>query len=199
MIGGPAASGILCGRGDLVAAAALQQLDLDVYDHLWRPPAGLIDRAALGGPPRHGVGRVTKVGKEQIVGLLTALDLFVREGDAVRHARWRGIVEEIAERLAEGGQLAASGIALELSGLDDTAAVPRLVLRLPPGRREAAAALVTALEDGRPPVHVAQGDHLAGVLTFNPVCLVPGDAAAVAGAVRAALAACGLVPASGAA
>ena len=37
-IGGPQASGILCGRADLVASALLQMLDLDVFPDMWRAP-----------------------------------------------------------------------------------------------------------------------------------------------------------------
>ena len=38
-IGGPQASGILCGRADLVSSALLQMLDLDVFPDLWQAPA----------------------------------------------------------------------------------------------------------------------------------------------------------------
>ena len=46
-IRGPQSTGILCGRRDLIAAAALQQLDMDVTPETWAPPAGL-DPAASG-------------------------------------------------------------------------------------------------------------------------------------------------------
>lgn len=85
-IGGPQASGFLCGRRDLIMAAALQHLDMDYLPELWEPPASLIDKARLSGAPRQGIGRACKAGKEEIVGLLTALELFVAEGDAARHA-----------------------------------------------------------------------------------------------------------------
>src|SRR6185436_3434636 len=75
-IRGPQATGILCGRRDLVGAAALQMLDLDDHDELWEPPPEFIDRSRLPGIPRHGIGRALKVSKEQIVALLTALRLF---------------------------------------------------------------------------------------------------------------------------
>src|SRR5205085_9075123 len=75
-IRGPQATGILCGRRDLVGAAAVQMLDMDDHYELWEPPADLIDRAQLAGIPRHGIGRSLKVSKEQIVALLTALQLF---------------------------------------------------------------------------------------------------------------------------
>ena len=56
-IGGPQASGILCGRKDLVGAAALQHLDLDIYWEQWSPPRALIQKEKLVGAPHHGIGR----------------------------------------------------------------------------------------------------------------------------------------------
>ncbi|MEE3215142.1 MAG: L-seryl-tRNA selenium transferase, partial [Pseudomonadota bacterium] len=76
---GPQSSGILCGRRDLISAAALQHLDLDIYWEQWNPPTALIDKDELPGAPHHGIGRPCKVGKEEIVGLLTALQLFAQE------------------------------------------------------------------------------------------------------------------------
>ncbi|GAB5375835.1 MAG: hypothetical protein AcusKO_22970 [Acuticoccus sp.] len=187
-IGGPPASGILCGRADLVSAAALQHLDLDVFADLWRPPAGLIDAARLGGPPRHGIGRACKVGKEQVVGLLAALDLFCAEGDAARHARWLATLQAIAARLEAGGALDAAGATLALRDGDDIAAVPKLALTLAGDGGARAARLVLALEDGQPPVHVDQSEHRAGTLVFNPVSLTADAAAAVADATQVALA-----------
>ena len=63
-IGGPQASGILCGRADLVGSALLQMLDLDVFPDLWRAPAEFASLAQLPGLPHHGIGRSCKVGKE---------------------------------------------------------------------------------------------------------------------------------------
>jgi L-seryl-tRNA(Ser) seleniumtransferase len=51
---GPQGSGILAGRADLIRAARLQ------------------------GAPTQGIGRVCKVSKEEVVGLVTALELYVR-------------------------------------------------------------------------------------------------------------------------
>lgn len=75
-IRGPQATGLLCGRRNLIAAAAVQMLDTDDHYELWEPPASLIDKHRLGGIPRQGIGRSLKVSKEQIVALLTALRLF---------------------------------------------------------------------------------------------------------------------------
>src|SRR5258708_1905750 len=97
---GPQASGILCGRRDLVAAAALQMLDQDTRPELWLPPADFINRGKLPGAPQHGIGRVCKVGKEEIVGLLTALRLFIEEDPTARRARWTALMDGLAAALA---------------------------------------------------------------------------------------------------
>ena len=59
VIGGPQASGVLCGRKELVGAAALQHLDQDIYWEQWVPPAQLIDKDSMVGTPHHGIGRVS--------------------------------------------------------------------------------------------------------------------------------------------
>ncbi|RZI80513.1 MAG: hypothetical protein EOO67_19385, partial [Microbacterium sp.] len=63
---GPQASGILCGRADLIALVALQHQDMDEREETWAEGA----RSARPTPPRHGIGRAMKVGREQIAGLL---------------------------------------------------------------------------------------------------------------------------------
>ena len=98
-IGGPQASGFLAGRRPLIQSAALQQLDHDTYFEQWNPPASLFDKQKLVGLPASGVGRAAKCGKEEIVGLLTALRLFLEENSEERHARWLAVCEEIADAL----------------------------------------------------------------------------------------------------
>ena len=68
-IRGPQSTGILCGRRDLVSAAAVQLLDMDDHPELWDPPTEFIDKTKLGGIPRHGIGRGFKVSKEEIIAL----------------------------------------------------------------------------------------------------------------------------------
>jgi L-seryl-tRNA(Ser) seleniumtransferase len=98
-IRGPQATGILCGRRELVSSAAVQMLDMDDHPQLWQPPEDLIDRAKLVAMPRQGIGRAFKVSKEQIAALLAALDAFARgEYDRLLGAL-RGHLETIAVAL----------------------------------------------------------------------------------------------------
>lgn len=74
-IGGPQASGALCGRRDLVEAAMLQNLDMDVHEETW-VLRRMLDDGTVARPPHHGIGRAMKVGKEEIAGMVTAVRLF---------------------------------------------------------------------------------------------------------------------------
>ncbi len=177
-LGGPQASGILCGRRDLIAAAAMQMLDMDYPAGFFRPPPGFIDTGRLVGLPPHGIGRPCKVGKEQIIGLLVALELFVAENDQDRHARWLGAITAIADRLHD-----LSALTLEIRS---AAAVPTLALTL--ASVDAAMALYDALVSGQPVVHLDPEELAAGRLVLNPMCLADCDPPRLAARLRQLLA-----------
>ena len=122
---GPQGSGILCGRRDLVASALLQNLDQDLFFEQWRPPPTLFAGLNLRGLPQHGIGRSCKVGKEQIVALLTALSLFVDEDIAARNRSCLARLKEIEEHLVPDIGL---GVRIEENANDEE---PCLVLDVP--------------------------------------------------------------------
>jgi D-glucosaminate-6-phosphate ammonia-lyase len=187
-IGGPQGSGILCGRRDLIASAALQSLDNDLYFEQWDPPAALIDKAALPGLPQHGIGRPCKAGKEEIVGLLTALARFTDE--AVERER-RAVWAERARALAE----ALRGIPhAEVIAVADgyRPGIPSVRLKLD----EAAAGttayrLALALQYGAPSIQADVGHVGEGIVGFSAMCLEEGHPKAIAARVRAILGAGG--------
>lgn len=179
-IGGPQASGILCGRRDLVMAAALQHLDQDIFWEQWNPPPALFDKSRIPGLPQHGIGRPAKVGKEAIVGLLVALEHFVAEGDDTRIARWGAQMQALRAAL-EGLRHARVDLVQDRRG----AAIPVVHLALD----EAAAGmtaldLVRRLQDGEPSVHANPSRTHEGLVLFSPVALKPGDERAIAARVR---------------
>jgi L-seryl-tRNA(Ser) seleniumtransferase len=178
-LGGPQASGILCGRRDLVMSAALQHLDLDIEWEQWFPPASLIDKSQLRGVPPHGIGRPCKVGKEAIVGLLSALQFFLAEGDATRHERWLKDLQIVMEGLG-----AMSGATARLTGANDVGAIPTIEIALAGDCRLSARALIVSLMQGQPSVHLDPGQCDRGIVRVNPVCLKPGEAELVARAIR---------------
>ncbi|MFO1172005.1 MAG: aminotransferase class V-fold PLP-dependent enzyme [Hyphomicrobiaceae bacterium] len=179
-IGGPQASGMLCGRRDLVMSAALQHLDMDNFFDAWEPPPSLIDKRRLRGLPQHGIGRTCKAGKEEIVGLLTALHLFVSEGDAVRHARWLEAVRRI-----EAGLAKEPGLVTFVTGVDK-AAVPILVIECS-GTKMRASDLLIGLQHAKPAVFADPEQRDLNLVRINPMCLAPDEPELVTRAILEAL------------
>jgi D-glucosaminate-6-phosphate ammonia-lyase len=174
-INGPQGSGFLCGRRDLVGAALLQQIDLDYLPEEWEPPASLIDRRNLAGLPRHGIARSCKLGKEQIVGALSALQLFAREGDDGRRARLQ----------AQGEALLAAvtglpGLSARIVHDPEEGGMPMVELALDARTAKLdAPSLLAKLRAGRPriemrPLRPQEGQFLAALS-----CLRPGDPAII--------------------
>jgi D-glucosaminate-6-phosphate ammonia-lyase len=175
-IGGPQASGILCGRKDLIMSAALQHLDLDIYDDMWEPPKSLIDRKKLKGMPQHGIGRGCKVGKEEIVGLLTALKIFIAEGDKVRHTKWLAILEDI-ER-----QTRKIGAQIKVENTSDIGTIPLLTLFI--DKKYDATKLALKLQRRATPVYLDASRRDNNILMLNPVCIRPEDVSVVVSALN---------------
>ena len=181
-IRGPQGTGILCGRRDLIGSAVLQQLDLDVRPETWRPPEGLLPRSPLGGIPHHGIGRGCKVSKEEIVGLLVALERFVALDHAGQQARQEHLLVAIRGQLAGVPHLEARLLSAAETGRD-----PLLDLHLDEGALGLSAfQLSLALQHGDPPVHLGERRAADGILTVNPVGLRDGEEAIVAARLRAA-------------
>jgi len=71
---GPQSTGLVLGRQDLINACAINS------------------------SPNHGVGRPPKVGKEQIIGLVTALELYAKEAFQDSEMRqWGGRIDRLVE------------------------------------------------------------------------------------------------------
>ena len=164
-IGGPQASGILAGRRDLVGSALVQMMDMDVSPESWSPP-DLIDRAALKGIPHHGIGRGFKVGKEEIAGLLIALERFLVRDDAALAADQLRRLRAIAHALS-----GTNGLETRLLEPDGNMPTPWLELSV----QGSAHAMNRRLQGGDPPVHLGERQADAGLLTINPQTLRPED------------------------
>ena len=74
---GPQGTGILCGRADLIEAAAANAA------------------------PNQFIGRSMKVAKEEIVGLITALRIFVEEDESAENRRYREMCRRAVDALIE--------------------------------------------------------------------------------------------------
>jgi L-seryl-tRNA(Ser) seleniumtransferase len=162
---GPQATGILCGRRELIASAALQMLDMDDHFELWSPPSVFIDKKKLPGMPRHGIGRSMKVSKEQIAALLTALELFTSGAYDAELATRRRYLEQVAAAV-EG-----PAVRCRLIIPPDGESLPLLEVALGPGSARSAMEVCARLRQGQPPVYVGHGALAEGKLMINPLHL----------------------------
>jgi len=162
-IRGPQSSGMLAGRRDLVQSAALQMFPTGVDESTWEPPEQLIDSDALPGMPRHGIGRGMKVGKEEIVGFMTALQLFLDEDeDEVMH-RWNTRAKHIAEGLAD-----VDAFDVTLTNADDGDVLSTVIVSVDAERSgPSALEFVRTLREENPQVFVGEGHVDRGVFTIN--------------------------------
>ena len=165
-IRGPQSTGILCGRRDLISAAALQMLDMDDHYELWSPPECLIQHERVPGIPRHGIGRGLKVSKEEIIALLTALDLFASGAYDADLPRLRSCLETIAAALSD------QPVDCRITRPSSRDRWPVLEIAIDDAATERSAFdICKALRSGSPPVYVGHGKLSAGILVVNPLCL----------------------------
>jgi D-glucosaminate-6-phosphate ammonia-lyase len=178
LVGGPQASGILVGRRRLIQSALLQQLDHDVGFAQWSPPP-ILRTAELVGLPHHGIGRPAKVGKEQIVGLMTALELFLAEDPVERWRGWHACCARMAEGLA-----GLPGVEVTIRGRVEDEVPPAVVLDFPARTPAEVGTLIKRLQDGHPSVRVNAAERRQSRILLGPACLRPGEEAVVVSRLR---------------
>jgi len=166
-IGGPQGSGILCGRRDLVASAALQNLDQDIFFEQWNPPLGLFEKSKLRGLPQHGIGRTCKVGKEQVVGLLVALQRFTHDSVETQHLQYQQLLQHLLEQLRPEFQAWVRIVP------DTGTEEPKLHLTLDKGDRDGAFKLLLELQKENPSIHPDPEQLDQGILIFSASSLKP--------------------------
>lgn len=182
-IRGPQGTGILCGRRELVSAALVQQLDMDVAPETWDPPRELLSPDLVERFPHHGLGRGFKVDKESIIGLVVALERFARSDIDAEIKAKEGQLARLVEAL-KGANHAKTTLAWSKGN----ARYPVLEILL-----DERALKMTAFEFSRrlhknlPPVHLSERRGHEGILVVDPAGLRPGDEQIVARALSALL------------
>ena len=190
-IRGPQASGFVCGRRELISAIAWQHLDMDFTPEVWTAPRELLDPAGLTHVPRQGIGRGYKAGKEEIVGLVTALQLYFQRDHAAEKAACRNRLHILREGLrdlphvavelidpdpARGGftlaRIRIDEQALGLSGYD----------------------FIRKLKSGTPSIHPGERELSSGAVIIHPFGLQEGDELRIVQRVREIVAAAQAAP-----
>jgi len=157
-IGGPQASGLVLGRQEMVARCALNAF-----------------------PNQNAIGRSMKVGKEEIAGLVVALERFLQRDFAAERAVWDQRVHTVLDILKDIPGIHASYMADRPEELElHPVPVPRAWIEL----RDAAQQkmLVTALATGSPAISVRQIGRTT--IAIAPDSLRDGEEVVVARRIR---------------
>jgi L-seryl-tRNA(Ser) seleniumtransferase len=140
---GPQSAGLLLGRADLIAAARLNA-----------PPNG------------NTIGRGLKVNKEEIVGMLAALERYLEHDHLGEQREFEKRAQAIRDSVS-----AVSGVTAEVFVPEVANHVPHVRISWPAaGKGLSPADVVTALRDGEPSIAIrAEGDALViGVWMMRP-------------------------------
>jgi len=179
-IGGPQASGVLCGRRDLILSVALQHQDMDVFPETW-PWRHLVSNGTLIGPPHHGIGRGLKVGKEEIAGLITALKQYPNRDFEAELRTWH----ERIKILVAGFEGIPGLSARHVFPLPSGRPVPTAQLHVDAAKAGLNAYdLINALQEDEPIVCTYETRAEQGIVTFFPESLRDGEAEEIVQQVR---------------
>jgi D-glucosaminate-6-phosphate ammonia-lyase len=170
IIRGPQSAGLLLGRKDLVQAA-------------WIHSA-----------PHHGYARAMKVGREEMIGMLVAVESWVTRDHAAEWAQWVARCEHIAERAARVPGVSA--IVRREPGESRSNRSPRVMIRWDTATLGISGAEVAErLYEGEPRIALGGGgprgggDDLPGDtgISIGASMMAPGDETIVADRVREVL------------
>ncbi|MFZ0215269.1 MAG: aminotransferase class V-fold PLP-dependent enzyme [Candidatus Dormiibacterota bacterium] len=158
---GPQSAGILAGRADLVG---------------W---------ARLNSSPRHAIGRSAKAAKEDIVGLIVALERFLALDHEAELAGWRGQADHLSAQLA-----GLPGVAVRCLYDGDEHPTPDVEAVFAPESGIDAHELVLELEEGDPRIFLFESDGPTATpnsLLIHCSSTQPGEERVIASRLRAAI------------
>ena len=138
-----------------------------------------VDAVRLNTSPHSAIGRGMKVGKEEILGLVTAVDLFLKGTDAADRDRWYKQASCVVDALDGMSGVRAYVLAEGQSAAPDFA--PRAYVDLEADR---AGGVIRAMLDGEPSVSIRRGP---GGIVVDPMTMMAGEETAVAARLKAVL------------
>lgn len=146
-IRGPQCAGLLIGKKELVANALLNN-----------------------SPHEDTIGRSQKVGKEEIVGMVKAIEVFLAEDHDALNKEWQKRLEYVASQVSKVPTVTTSFPPLQIANH-----VPHLAIKwdnnkIPVTPHD----VVKALRSGKPSIALSSGEH-GEALSMNSFMLQPGE------------------------
>ncbi len=126
-----------------------------------------VDAVSLNASPFSAVGRGMKVGKEEILGLVAAVDLFLAGSDEDDRTTWHQQAKRVVEVVSEIPGVGAYVLGEGQQASPDFA--PRAYVDLPDGETDE---VIRAMGEGEPPVIVRRSGK--GIVV-DPMTLTPGE------------------------
>jgi L-seryl-tRNA(Ser) seleniumtransferase len=180
-IRGPQSSGFVCGKPALISAIAWQHLDMDFTPEVWTAPRELVDPEGLEFIPRQGIGRGYKAGKEEIVGLVTAMRHYFRRDHAAEKAACRARLQAICDQLRGVPHVTAEMIEPD----PVRGGFPLARIRIDEGALGMTGYdFIRALKAGDPRIHPGERELAQGAVVIHPFGLQDGDELAIVRRVR---------------
>jgi seryl-tRNA(Sec) selenium transferase len=129
----------------------------------------IVEACIPNGPPNHSLGRPMKVGKEELLGILAAVEWSLEQDEAAVLASYEAMVERWIDGLS-----GLPGVSVE-RGFPSEAGQPhaRALVRLAPPAKMTQPVLIAALWDGEP--RIAVGELGSDGIALNPQTLEPGE------------------------
>ncbi len=172
--------------GDLVVFSGGKQLFGPQPTGLIVGREDLVEACALNSNPHSAIGRPMKVGKEEIVGLLRTIELYMERDEEEWLAKCQRQAEYMAEQLQDIPHLKAE--CLSDPSADTQAIIPRTYLTFEEGSALTAVEVAQRLQAGDPPIEVRHGSYLGGdMIRLDPTCLREGEERIIAQMVREAI------------
>ena len=149
---------------------------MDAVQEVWTAPRELLGVERMPYMPRQGIGRGYKAGKEEIVGLITALRLFVVRDHAAEMAVCTQRIQAIVDGLADVDHVTATVVPPEENG--SAFHFARIQIN-----REALDMsgydFILALKNGVPSIHPMERELEKGAVGIHPFGLQEGDDLAI--------------------
>ncbi len=128
-----------------------------------------VEAARYNSNPHSAIGRGMKVGKEEVMGLLTAVEIFLAKDEKEEYAEWHAQMEHIAQA-AES----IDGVQAEVA---DAKQHPSVRITLDSSCSKTAEQVNAELREGTPSIVNGGGGD---AVVFNPMTLMPGEEETIA-------------------